>query len=52
MKRFARLMVLVFSICCVAAHGVHAQYPFGKNKVLYVPKSWIGKRVRAIRIDR
>lgn len=33
-------MVLACSICCVAAGGVHAQYPFGKNKVLYVSKSW------------
>ena len=40
MKRFARLAVLACGICCVAAHGAHAQYPFGKNKVLYVPKSW------------
>ncbi|HVO77002.1 MAG TPA: BamA/TamA family outer membrane protein, partial [Candidatus Bathyarchaeia archaeon] len=40
MRGFAQRIICACGICCVAALAAHAQYPFGKNKVLYVPKDW------------
>jgi hypothetical protein len=39
MKRLTSLCAVACIVAALAA-GAHAQYPFGKNKVLYVPKDW------------
>jgi hypothetical protein len=49
MKRFTSILIVTCCICCAAAQGLHAQYPFGKNKVLYVPKDW--KLIETAHID-
>ncbi|MDD4857820.1 MAG: hypothetical protein PHD74_06910, partial [Candidatus Krumholzibacteria bacterium] len=40
MHRFARNLLIACAICFVAPCQLNAQYPFGKNKVLYAPKDW------------
>jgi hypothetical protein len=40
MKGFARIVAIGGLLCCVGAQASRAQYPFGKNKVLYAPKDW------------
>ena len=39
MPRFIRLLVLA-SVLCTAATVAQAQYPFGKNKVIYQGRNW------------
>ena len=40
MNRFARVVVIAGLMCCLGVPASRAQYPFGKNKVLYAPKDW------------
>jgi hypothetical protein len=40
MKRLVRILLIACAGCLPAVHGAFAQYPFGKNKVMYVPKDW------------
>jgi hypothetical protein len=40
MNRALRSVLLVAVSCCALAGRSEAQYPFGKNKVIYSPKSW------------
>ena len=40
MNRITRTLLVVLALCCTMTRGSAAQYPFGKNKVMYAPKDW------------
>lgn len=40
MKHLARIVILALALCSLAPGQGAAQYPFGKNKVMYTPKDW------------
>jgi hypothetical protein len=40
MKRLVGIALIACAACLLAAGGAVAQYPFGKNKVMYAPKDW------------
>jgi len=40
MKRLVGILFIACAACLFAVHGAFAQYPFGKNKVMYAPKDW------------
>jgi hypothetical protein len=40
MMRLGRILFVSCAALTLAAQGAHAQYPFGKNKVIYDPKDW------------
>jgi hypothetical protein len=40
MKRLVGIPLIACAVCLLAAQGAFAQYPFGKNKVMYAPKDW------------
>jgi Tol biopolymer transport system component len=50
MNRIVSASLLALVLCCISARGSVAQYPFGKNKVMYAPKDWKVIETRHIEI--
>jgi hypothetical protein len=40
MNRITRTLLVALALCCATTRESAAQYPFGKNKVIYAPKDW------------
>ena len=40
LKRLVGILLIACAACLLAVRGAFAQYPFGKNKVMYAPIDW------------